>query len=48
VVMPSVVTAHLPAVLRPGSVPVWALVTVALAAFAASRADAYRRPASHR
>jgi hypothetical protein len=48
VVMPSVATAHLPAVLRPGSVPVWALVTVALAAFAASRADAYRRPASHR
>ncbi|MEU7909380.1 hypothetical protein [Actinoplanes sp. NPDC049118] len=48
VVLPSVATTHLPAVLRPGSVPVWALVTVALAALAASRADAYRRLPSHR
>jgi hypothetical protein len=48
VVLPSVVNAHLPALLRPGSVPVWALAALALAALAASRADAYRRLPSHR
>ena len=48
VLLPTIVTAHLPAVLRPGSVPVWALATVALAALAATRADAYRRLSSHR
>ncbi|MEV4636385.1 hypothetical protein AB0J80_03440 [Actinoplanes sp. NPDC049548] len=47
VVLPSVATMHLPVVLRPGSVPAWALATVALAAFAASRASGFRRLSSH-
>lgn len=46
VVLPTVVTTHLPVLLRPGSVPAWALATVALAAFAATRADDYRRLSS--
>jgi len=47
VVLPSVVTEKLPVVLEPGSVPVWTVAIVALAAFAASRADGYRRLSSH-
>jgi hypothetical protein len=43
VVAPSVATAELPILLRPSSVPGWALATVALAAFAATRAGDYRR-----
>jgi hypothetical protein len=46
VVMPSVFTAELSAVLRPGSVPFWAVATVALAALAATRAGDYRRLSS--
>jgi len=46
VVLPSVVIEELPVILRPGSVPVWALAIVGLAAFAASRADGYRRLSS--
>ena len=48
VVLPSVVIEKLPVILEPGSVPVWALAIVALAAFAASRTDGYRRLSSHR
>ncbi|MGN9778186.1 hypothetical protein ACTMS0_20835 [Micromonospora sp. H33] len=48
VVLPSIATERLPVVLEPGSVPAWALATVALAAFAASRADGYRRLSSRR
>lgn len=47
VVVPSVLTLHMPVILRPGSVPAWALATVALAAFAASRSDGFRRLSSH-
>ena len=46
VVVPTVVTAELPVALRPGSVPVWALATAALALFAATRAGDYRRLSS--
>ncbi|MGA5299808.1 hypothetical protein ACPCHT_07760 [Nucisporomicrobium flavum] len=46
VVLPSIATADIPVVLRPASVPVWALATVALAAYAMTRADDYRRLAS--
>jgi hypothetical protein len=46
VVLPSVLTWHLSVLLRPGSVPVWVLATVVLGAFAASRADDYRRLSS--
>jgi hypothetical protein len=47
VVLPTVVTAELPAVLQPGSSLGWALLTVALAGFAATRADSFRRLSSH-
>jgi Putative zinc-finger len=47
VVLPSLVTADVPAVLQPGSVPVWALVTAALGAYAATRAGDYRGLSSH-
>ncbi|MFI7597307.1 hypothetical protein [Actinoplanes sp. NPDC049681] len=47
VVVPSVLTMHVPLVLHSGSVPAWALATVALGAFAASRADGFRRLSSH-
>ncbi|WP_306214546.1 cupin domain-containing protein [Actinoplanes sp. RD1] len=43
VVLPSVSTNHLSVALHPGAVPAWALATAALAAFAVSRADDYRR-----
>jgi len=42
VVLPTLVTADLPAFLQPGSVPAWALATAALAAYAATRAADYR------
>jgi len=48
VVLPTVVTTNLSVVLLPGSVPAWALATVALVAFAATRADDYRRLSSRR
>jgi hypothetical protein len=47
VVVPAVVTADLPAVLLPGSSGVWALLTLTLAGFAATRADNFRRLSSH-
>jgi hypothetical protein len=47
VVVPAVVTAHLPAVLQSGSSPLWALLTLALAGFAATQADNFRRLSSH-
>lgn len=47
VVLPSLVTAGLPVVLRPGSAGVWALATVALAGFIGARADSFRRLSSH-
>lgn len=47
VVVPSLVTADLPVVLRPGSTGVWALVTVALAGLVVARADSFRRLSSH-
>jgi len=47
VVVPAVVTAHLPVVLRPGSRLVWALLTLALAGFATTQADSFRRMSSH-
>ncbi|MEV0133298.1 hypothetical protein AB0H83_33140 [Dactylosporangium sp. NPDC050688] len=46
VVLPSVGTGHMSVVLRPGSVPVWALAAVALAAFTVTQADNYRRLSS--
>jgi hypothetical protein len=46
VVLPSFFTTRLPVVLHSESVPVWALVTVALAAFAATRSAGYRRLSS--
>jgi hypothetical protein len=48
VVLPSLLTAHLPALLRPGSIPVWAMATAALGVFAMTRADDYRRLSSRR
>ena len=47
VLVPAVVTAHLPAVLRPGSSLGWALLTLVLAGFAATRATDFRRLSSH-
>ncbi|MFI9641191.1 hypothetical protein ACIG87_14195 [Micromonospora sp. NPDC051925] len=46
VVLPSMVTAQLSAVLRPDSVPVWALATAVLVAFTATRNGDYRRLSS--
>ncbi|MGC4805982.1 hypothetical protein [Micromonospora sp. DT233] len=43
VVTPAVYTAELPVLLQPGSVRGWALLTVVLAGFAATRAGAFRR-----
>jgi hypothetical protein len=47
VIVPAVVRADLPAVLEPGSYPVWLLLTLALAGFAATRATDFRRLSSH-
>jgi hypothetical protein len=47
VVLPTVVTAELPAVLQRGSSGGWALLTLVLAAFAATRAGNFRRLSSH-
>ena len=47
VVVPAVVTAHLPAMLQPGSSRVWALLTLTLAGLAATQADNFRRLSSH-
>jgi hypothetical protein len=41
VALPALLTAHLPTVLRPGSVGVWALITVVAAGFAVTRADRF-------
>jgi hypothetical protein len=43
VVLPSLVTAELPIVLRPGGAGGWVLAACALAAFTAARADLFRR-----
>ena len=43
VIVPAVSTTELPALLSPGSAPGWALLTVVLAAFGATRAAAFRR-----
>jgi hypothetical protein len=47
VVLPAMDTAELPLVLQPGSTLVWALLTLVLAGLAATRADNFRRLASH-
>jgi hypothetical protein len=47
VVLPSVIRADIPVVLRPESIPFWVAATVVLAALAALRAGDYRRIASH-
>lgn len=47
VVLPSLVAMRLPVVLQPGSAAAWALVTVLLSGFAATRADSFRRLSSH-
>ncbi len=47
VIAPTVVTADLPAVLQPGTAPVWALITVALGGLAATRAGHFHRLTSH-
>jgi hypothetical protein len=47
VIVPAVVTAELPVVLRAGSSPGWALLTLALAGFAVLRAGNFRRLSSH-
>ncbi|BCJ52505.1 hypothetical protein Asp14428_39800 [Actinoplanes sp. NBRC 14428] len=47
VVTPAVITTDLPVFLHQGSLPGWALLTVALAGFAAARAGDFRRLSSH-
>jgi hypothetical protein len=47
VVLPAVVTTHPPSVLQPGSSVGWALLTLALAGLAATRAGNFRRLSSH-
>lgn len=47
VVVPAVATAHLPVVLQPGSSRAWALLTLALAGFAATQSSKFRRLSSH-
>lgn len=47
VVVPAVVTAHPAVVLRPGTLPIWALLTLTLAGLAATRATTFRRLSSH-
>lgn len=43
VIAPTVVTTDLPAVLQPGTAPGWALIALALAGLAATRADHFHR-----
>jgi hypothetical protein len=47
VVTPTVITAELPPFLQPGSALGWALLTLALAGFAATQATHFRRLSSH-
>jgi hypothetical protein len=47
VALPAVLTMRLPAVLQPGSSGLWALLTLALAGFAATRGSDFRRLSSH-
>ena len=47
VLVPALLTMDLPVVLQPGSSPGWALLTLALAGFAATRAPDFRRLSSH-
>src|SRR4051812_15810979 len=47
VALPAVLTMRLPAVLQPGSSGLWALLTLALAGFAATRRTDFRRLSSH-
>jgi hypothetical protein len=47
VVVPAIDSARLPVVLQPGSYAGWVLLTLVLAGFAATRADAFRRLHSH-
>jgi hypothetical protein len=47
VVLPAVLTAELPAVLRPGSSLAWALLTLVLAGITATQSDNFRRLSSH-
>ncbi|WP_433364063.1 hypothetical protein ACQPZX_33305 [Actinoplanes sp. CA-142083] len=47
VLVPAVISTHVPLVLRPGSSGAWALLTLALAGLAATRAANYRRLSSH-
>jgi hypothetical protein len=47
VVVPTVVTAHLPRVLLPGTSVVWALLTLVFAGLIASRAVNFRWLSSH-
>ncbi|MET0496201.1 MAG: hypothetical protein ABW000_24005, partial [Actinoplanes sp.] len=47
IVVPTVVTADLSPVLQPGTSPLWALLTLTLAGFAATQARNYRRLSSH-
>lgn len=47
VATPAVLAARLPVVLRPGSSVAWVLLTLALAALAATRSASFRRLASH-
>jgi hypothetical protein len=48
VLVPALLTMNMPVVLQPGTSPGWALLTLALAGFAATRADNFRRLTSHR
>ncbi|GAA3340540.1 zf-HC2 domain-containing protein [Amorphoplanes nipponensis] len=47
VVLPGIADAELPVVLRPGSIPLWALATAALVAVAGARVGDYRRLSSY-
>ena len=47
VVVPAVVTTHLPPVMQPGSSRVWALLALVLAGVAAAQANNFRRLSSH-
>ncbi|WP_030443175.1 hypothetical protein [Actinoplanes subtropicus] len=47
VVLPALLAMRLPAVLQPGSAVLWALLTLALGGFAATRGTDFRRLSSH-